>query len=67
MGSDVALFLVDGQRLHDYADDEERYLTYLFDSFTESLSQIKEAILEDGTPLQQFPRIWVIALSKADL
>ncbi|WP_231107899.1 MULTISPECIES: ATP-binding protein [Corynebacterium] len=67
LGSDVALFLVDGQRLHDYADDEERYLTYLFDSFTESLSQIKEAILEDGTPLQQFPRIWVIALSKADL
>ncbi|AJE67041.1 ATP-binding protein [Corynebacterium glutamicum] len=67
LGSDVALFLVDGQKLHDYADEEERYLRYLFDSFTESLNQIKEAILEDGTPLQQFPRIWVIALSKADL
>lgn len=25
LGSDVALFLVDGQRLHDYADDEESY------------------------------------------
>lgn len=67
LGSDVALFLVDGQKLHDYANEEERYLSYLFDGFIENLNQIKDAILEDGKQLQQFPRIWVIALSKADL
>lgn len=65
--SDVALFLVDGQKLHDYAGEEERYLTYLFSSFIESLNQVQEDILQDGKPLDQFPRVWVIGLSKADL
>lgn len=67
LGADVALFLVDGQKLHDHAGEEERYLRYLFSGFIESLNQVKDEILADGKQLKQFPRNWVIALSKADL
>lgn len=67
LGSDVALFLVDGQRLQEYAGEEERYLRYLFDGFSSTLSDVQDEILQSGGLLKQFPRIWVLALSKADL
>ncbi|WP_047240067.1 TRAFAC clade GTPase domain-containing protein [Corynebacterium epidermidicanis] len=67
LGSDVALFLVDGQRLQEYVGEEERYLRYLFDSFSSTLNDIQDDILQSGGLLKQFPRIWVLALSKADL
>jgi hypothetical protein len=65
--SDVALMLVDGQRLLDNAGEEERYFKSLFGNLRNGLLSLKDDLLEDGEPLAQFPRIWVIALSKADL
>jgi len=67
LGSDVALLLVDGQRLLDHAGEEERYLKSLFSNYANGLLALKDDLLEEGTPLLQFPRIWIVALSKADL
>src|SRR5699024_5545163 len=65
--SDVAFFLVDGQRLLDYTGEEERYLKSLFTNFSNGLLALQDEILDEEKELSQFPRIWVIALSKADL
>lgn len=67
LSSDVAFLLVDGQRLLDNAGEEERYLRSLLGSFRTGLLRLKDDLLEDGRPLVQFPRIWILALSKADL
>jgi len=67
LGSDVAFLLVDGQRLLDNAGEEERYLKSVLGSFRTGLLRLKDQLLEDGKPLVRFPRIWVLALSKADL
>lgn len=67
LGSDVALLLVDAQKLLDNAGEEERYLKSLFSNFRNGLLSLKEDLLDDGEPLVEFPRIWVMALSKADL
>ncbi|WP_030175986.1 hypothetical protein [Microbispora sp. NRRL B-24597] len=64
--SDVALLLVDGQKLLDYRGDEERYLKSLMANFRQGLLRLKEDLLEDG-PIIEFPRVWILALSKADL
>ncbi|ATG50904.1 ATP/GTP-binding protein [Brachybacterium vulturis] len=65
--SDVALLLVDGQKLLENAGEEERYLQALFANFNTGLLNLRDDLLEDGKPLVRFPRIWVVALSKADL
>jgi hypothetical protein len=65
--SDVAIFLVDGQKLVDYAGEEERYLKSLMTSFRQGLLRLKEDLLADEERLIEFPRIWIMALSKADL
>lgn len=65
--SDVALVLVDGQKLVDYKGEEEKYLKSLFWGIREGLEKLKDDILVDGIQLARFPRIWVVALSKADL
>ncbi|MEW1981225.1 ATP/GTP-binding protein [Citricoccus sp. NPDC079358] len=67
LGSDVALLLVDGQRLLDNAGQEERYLKSLLANFRNGLLSLKDDLLADGKPLVDFPRIWLMALSKADL
>lgn len=67
LGSDVALLLVDGQRLLDNAGEEERYLKSLFGNFRNGLLSLKDKLLKDGKPLVEFPRIWIMALSKSDL
>lgn len=59
--------LVDGQRLLDNAGEEERYLKSLLGSFRTGLLRLEDQLLEDGKPLVRFPRIWILALSKADL
>jgi hypothetical protein len=66
LGSDVALLLVDGQRLVENSGREEGYLKSLLGDFRNGLLSLKGDLLEDG-PLVEFPRIWVLALSKADL
>lgn len=65
--SDVALFLVDGQKLLDHGGEEERYLKSLTANFRQGLLRLKDDLLADEGPLVEFPRIWVLALSKADL
>ena len=67
LGSDVAFFLLDGQRILDNAGEEERYLKSLLGSFRTGLLRLEDQLLEDGKPLVRFPRIWILALSKADL
>lgn len=65
--SDVAILLVDGQKLLDNAGEEERYLKALLGSFRTGLLKLRDQLLDDGKPLVKFPRIWILALSKADL
>ena len=65
--SDVALLLVDGQKLLDYKGEEERYLKSLLTNFRQRLLQLREDLLAGEDRLVEFPRIWIIALSKADL
>lgn len=65
--SDVALLLVDGQKLLDHQGEEERYLKSLLTNFRQALLRLKDGLLVDGDPLVDFPRIWIVALSKADL
>ncbi len=67
MRSDVALVLVDGQKLLDAAGEEERYLKSLFSNIRTNLLRLSDQLLENGKPLDEFPRIWITALSKADL
>ncbi|MFC5265062.1 hypothetical protein ACFPJ1_23365 [Kribbella qitaiheensis] len=65
--SDVALLLVDGQKLLDYAGEEERYLKSLLTNFRQGVLRLKDDLLGDEDRLGEFPRIWIMALSKADL
>jgi hypothetical protein len=65
--SDVALFLVDGQKLLDYKGEEERYLKSLVGNFRQSVMRLKDDLLVEEGKLIEFPRIWILALSKADL
>lgn len=67
LSSDIALLLVDGQRLLDHSGEEERYLKSLFTNFRNGLLSLKDDLLEEGKPLSEFPRIWIMALSKSDL
>jgi hypothetical protein len=65
--SDVALLLVDGQKLLDYRGEEERYLKSLLTNVRQGLLRLKEDLLAGEDRLIEFPRIWIVALSKADL
>ncbi len=65
--SDVALLLVDGQKLLDHAGEEERYLKSLLTNFRQGILRLREDLLAGDDRLVEFPRIWIIALSKADL
>ena len=51
----------------DNAGEEERYLKSLLVNFKTGLLTLKDQLLEDAKPLVKFPRIWILALSKADL
>ena len=67
LGSDVAVVLVDGQKLLDHAGEEDKYLKAMLWGLRDGLDKLKDDILPEGKPLVEFPRIWVLALSKADL
>src|SRR4051794_41124292 len=47
--------------------EEERYLKSLLTNFSQGLLRLKEDLLAGEGGLVEFPRIWIIALSKADL
>ena len=65
--SDVAFFLVDGQKILDNPGQTKQYLKSLLSNFINGLDSIRNEVLEDGVKLKQFPRVWIFALSKADL
>jgi len=65
--SDVALIMIDGQKLLENTGQEEKYLKLVFGNLKDGILRLKEQLLTDGKPLTRFPRIWIIALSKADL
>jgi hypothetical protein len=65
--SDVALLLVDGQKLLDYKGEEERYLKSLLANFRQGILRLQDELLAGENRLVEFPRIWILALSKADL
>lgn len=67
IGSDVALVLVDAQKLLDHRGEEDRYLKSLLGNLRTGLLRLRDGLLDDGKPLVRFPRIWMMALSKADL
>ncbi|MBM4633460.1 ATP/GTP-binding protein [Rhodococcus hoagii] len=67
LSSDVALLLVDGQKLLDHRGEEEKYLKSLFHDIRHSLGRLKGPLLGNDGPLNEFPRIWILSLSKADL
>jgi len=67
LGSDVAMVLVDGQRLLDHAGEEDRYLKSLLTNISTQLLKLRDDLLVDDERLVRFPRIWLMALSKADL
>ncbi|MGO2091893.1 MAG: TRAFAC clade GTPase domain-containing protein [Microbacterium gubbeenense] len=67
LGSDVAFLLVDAQKLIDHAGEEERYLKSLLANFRNGILSLRDGLLNGRGPLIDFPRIWVMALSKADL
>ncbi len=65
VGSDIALFLVDGQK---FRQSGENYLRRLFAQFRDELSRQREILLPlERRKLRRYPSIWVICLSKADL
>ena len=63
LGSDLAILLVDGVK---YRDQGKSYLTYLLKSFRDEIERLRSKYLEAHLPLTSFPRVWLIALSKAD-
>lgn len=67
LGSQVAVLLVDGAKLAQQPGNEGAYLRQLLQTYTNGLLQVRDEVLPDGKPLLQFPRIWIFALSKADL
>lgn len=66
LGSDVAVLLIDAQRMIDNSGEEEKYFKHLFTNFRNSLLSLKDELLVDGK-LVEFPRVWVMGLSKSDL
>lgn len=65
--SDVAFLLVDGQKLIDHAGEEHKYLKSLFHNYRTGLAVLQDRLIPQGEPLERFPRIWVLALTKTDL
>ncbi len=62
--SDVSFFLIDGAKFH---ESRGAYITRLFASFRDELMRHKDHLIKDGQKLGQFPKIWIICMSKADL
>ena len=67
LGADVAFLVVDGQRLVDNRGEEERYLKALMANYRAHLTRLRDDLQPDGKRLVRFPRIWLFALTKADL
>lgn len=67
MGSDVALLLIDASRLTTDPDTQARYLKSVLGNYRATIQRMRRDLIPDGKLLVNFPRIWVLTLSKADL
>lgn len=67
MGSDVALLLIDASRLTTDPDTQARYLKSVLGNYRETIQRMRQDLLPNSKLLVNFPRIWVLTLSKADL
>lgn len=67
LASDVALILVDGEKLAKNVGHESEYLKLLFTNVRNGLLPVVDELLNSGKPLARFPRIWMFALSKSDV
>ena len=64
LSSHVGMVLIDGQRL---VQDGVSYMRYTLDQFKNEARKIVDELDAEGQPLEELPRQWVIAVSKADL
>ena len=67
MGSDVALLLIDADRLGSDTDTQASYLKSVLGNYRDSIQRIRNDLTPGGERLEFFPRVWVLTLSKADL
>jgi hypothetical protein len=62
--SHVGVILIDGQR---YLSEGINYVRHLLDQFKAEIRRIKDFHAAGGNPIDDFPKQWVIAISKADV
>lgn len=62
--SHVGILLVDGG---EYINEGNSYVNCLLDQFKNEIRNIKDSLASDGSPMTDFPKQWIIALSKADI
>lgn len=60
----VGVILIDGQRFH---SEGINYVRHLLDQFKSEIRRIKDFHAAEGNPIEDFPKQWVIAISKADV
>tara|TARA_R110001592_G_scaffold261196_1_gene526026 strand:+ start:12973 stop:14058 length:1086 start_codon:yes stop_codon:yes gene_type:complete len=64
LSSHVGVLLIDGQRL---VQDGAEYVCHTLDQFKNEARKIVDQLAAEGKPIEELPRQWVIAVSKADL
>lgn len=62
--SHVGILLIDGEKYHRHG---KSYVNPLFDQFKNEIRNIKDSLASDGNPIADFPKQWIIAISKADI
>lgn len=62
--SHVGILLVDGEQ---YNNSGTSYVNCLLDQFKNEIRNIKDFLASAGSPMTDFPKQWIIALSKADI
>lgn len=60
----VGILLIDGER---YNNEGISYVNCLLDQFKNEIRNIKDSLATDGEPMTDFPKQWIMALSKADI
>lgn len=59
----VGILLIDGVR---YQKEGINYVRYLFDQFKNEIDKIIDSLAATGNPLTDFPKQWILAISKSD-
>jgi GTPase SAR1 family protein len=64
LSSHVGILLVDAQRLMERGSE---YIRHTLDQFKNEARKVADELAASGTPIEELPRHWIIAVSKADL